>query len=161
MIHYSNKRRLIFNTFILAKCLCSIYWTEIEKFVDFCQYTENWSQIKLLTRDFASAAAQRWSALPNHFRTSQSVRTKSTIHLWYILTTFMTTNNELRQNRRVKFWLFRGTTIAFFFVFYRTANIHTEPTTKIRLKHTSQSWWKTGWIVVCNLYPCKLCVIPT
>lgn len=59
MIHYSNKRRLIFNTFILAKCLCSIYWTEIEKFVDFCQYTENWSQIKLLTRDFASAAAQR------------------------------------------------------------------------------------------------------
>ena len=51
------------------------------KIVWFCQYTEKWSEIKLLTRDFVSSAAQRWIVLANLFRTNQSARAKSTIYL--------------------------------------------------------------------------------
>ena len=85
----------------------STYYRETKiKSVYFCQYTLKWSELRLLTLDFVSTAAQRWRAvlanrfrssltldfvftatqrwravLANRFRSSQSVRAKSTIRL--------------------------------------------------------------------------------
>ena len=52
-----------------------------KKLVYFFQYTEKWQKIQFLTHDFVSPAARRWVVLAIYFRTSQSERAKSAIHL--------------------------------------------------------------------------------
>ena len=56
-----------------------MYQTKTKLVFFFCQYIKEWSEIKLLTRDFISSAARRWVALADHFQSSQSVRKKGTI----------------------------------------------------------------------------------
>lgn len=64
----------------------SVYHTDAKQLVYFFQYTKRWSEIKLLTRNFVSSAAQRWIVLAIHFQTNESVGMKKHYSLeWFLL----------------------------------------------------------------------------
>lgn len=67
-----------------------VYTAWIPKKVYFCQCTQKWWENEIVNANFVSWTAWRWTILDNHYWTSQSVCTKSTVHLWGVYTVLST-----------------------------------------------------------------------